>query len=449
MSAALCHLQLAGTVRLRPERWGGVALDRAGGDLLELDPEGFAVLVALRTAQAVPSLQRGLRRLGHPARRPELVAFLDGLERRGFIRRAAPEDPPLPPERWTQDNAGGGADGLRAPLVAHWAVTYRCNLQCPFCYSESGPGRPLGPGPETRRRLVERLAAWGVLEVALGGGEPTILPDFAELLAAIRAAGMVPNVTTNGTVRTAAVVRLLAEHAGVVHLSADRPDLLDAARGPGVFARLRQTARVLRAAGVRLGVNLLLTPAHVGDLHRSLQALVDLSVQAVTFLRPKGAWAAAQWPGFPTDADLAHLAAELRSFVEGKPPLRLYVDTALRVEWARAGLLHDPEPEVLGCGGAQRHVAVTPNGDVHPCSHQRRPEYRLGNLLTDDLARLWSRGEGLAGRQRYLGDCRGMHCPCQARGPGAEGGTNGGGCLTGSATPSRSLASFNGLLSDG
>jgi MoaA/NifB/PqqE/SkfB family radical SAM enzyme len=128
-----------------------------------------------------------------------------------------------------------------------------------------------------------------VPEVALGGGEPTVLPDFAELLAAIRAAGLVPNVTTNGTVATAAVVRALAEHAGVVQLSADRPDLLDAARGAGVFARLCATARVLRRAGVRLGVNLLLTPDNVADVGRSLGALLDLGVGAVTFLRPKGA----------------------------------------------------------------------------------------------------------------------------------------------------------------
>ena len=130
--------------------------------------------------------------------------------------------------------------------------------------------------------------------------------------------------------------------------------------------------------------------------------LLDLGVGAVTFLRPKGAWAAEHWPGFPSAGDLDRLADDVRSFLEAKPPLRLYVDTALRGEWARLGLLDDPEPEVLGCGGAQRHVAVSPEGDVYPCSHQRRPEYRLGNLLTDDLERLWSKGSGLAGRQRYL-----------------------------------------------
>jgi radical SAM protein with 4Fe4S-binding SPASM domain len=418
-----CHLQVPAAIPLRREAWGGVAFDRAGGDLLELDREGFAVLAALKTALTLPTLQRGLHRLGHPAYRPELAAFLRSLEQRGFVRRVAAGAPPLPADGWTEEDVAGDAVGLRAPLVAHWAVTYRCNLHCPFCYSESGPQRPLGPGSQVRGQLVERLAAWGVLEVALGGGEPTVLPDFAELLAGIRAAGMVPNVTTNGTLHGGAVVRALAEHAGVVHLSADRPDLLDAARGEGVFARLRRTAAILREAGVRLGVNLLLTPDNAGDVRRSLQALLDLGVQGVTFLRPKGAWAAEHWPGFPTADDLARLADDLRSFLEEKPPLRLYVDTALRGEWAEVGLLEDPEPEVLGCGGGQRHVAVTPEGDVYPCSHQRRPEYRLGNLLTDDLEEMWLKGAGLVGRRRYLDECRGVACPCRGgTGRGAAGG---------------------------
>jgi radical SAM protein with 4Fe4S-binding SPASM domain len=104
----------------------------------------------------------------------------------------------------------------------------------------------------------------------------------------------------------------------------------------------------------------------------------------------------------------------LTAFLETKPPLWLYVDTALRGAWAQLGLLEDPEPEVRGCGGGQRHVAVTPEGDVYACSHQRRPEYRLGNMLTDDLEEVWSRGAGWVGRQRYLRDCSGVYCPCHA-----------------------------------
>jgi hypothetical protein len=102
---------------------------------------------------------------------------------------------------------------------------------------------------------------------------------------------------------------------------------------------------------VRLGVNLLLTPDNVGTIRRSLDALLDLGIQAVTFLRPKGAWATEHWPSFPDADQLTRLARDLRLFLRTRPHLRLYVDTALRGEWARLGLLQDPEPEVLGCGG--------------------------------------------------------------------------------------------------
>ncbi len=293
-------------------------------------------------------------------------------------------------------------------------MTYRCNLSCAFCYAGSGPWREPEPVPAVRRRIVERLADWGVLEVAIGGGEPTVLPDLPELLAAIRAAGMVPNVTTNGTIHRADVIEALAAHAGVVHLSADRSDRLDAARGPGVFDRLRRTARELTAAGARIGVNLLLTPENVRDLRHSLDEAIGLGARAITLLRSKGEWARAHWPRFPSAGDLDAAAEAIRAFTASRPAVRLYVHTALRGEWAGLGLLDDPEPEVAGCGGGQRHVAVTPEGDVFPCSHARGLDYCMGNLLRDDVGQIWSRGHGRSSRRRFVRACRGVRCACQA-----------------------------------
>jgi sulfatase maturation enzyme AslB (radical SAM superfamily) len=277
------------SVRLRRESWGGLAFHRDHGDLFELDPEGFDAAAALARAQTLSDLRGLLRARGHPARRPELAAFVRVLEARGVVRRVVHDAPRLPADPWSEGAAPETETetGLRAPIVAHWAVTYQCNLRCAYCYAESGPWREPGPDPEIRRRIVQGLAAWGVLEVALGGGEPTMLPDFAALLAAIRAEGLVANVTTNGTNHRPEVIRALAEHAGVVHLSADRPEHLDAARGVGVFARLRQTASALAGAGARLGVNLLLTPDNVHDLCRSLDQAVGLGARSVTLLCSK------------------------------------------------------------------------------------------------------------------------------------------------------------------
>ena len=415
----LSRIQRHPAVRLRREAWGGFAFHRDTGDLLELDRAGFEAAMLLDSARTGPELCALLRARGHEASRTTLTSFLRDLEAHAILRRVAPGGPPLPLDPLAEDPViDDDRSGPARPIVAHWAVTYRCNLSCAFCYAESGPTREPEPAPAVRRRIVERLAAWGVLEVAIGGGEPTVLPDLPELLAAIRAAGMVPNVTTNGTLHRPEVIEALAAHAGVVHLSADRPDRLDAARGPGVSDRLRRTARELAAAGARLGVNLLLTPDNVHDLRRSLDDALDLGARNITLLRPKGDWARAHWPGFPSDRDLDAAAAGIRAFVASRPAVRLYVDTALRGEWAELGLFADPEPEVAGCGGGQRHVAVTPEGDVFPCSHARHADYRMGNLLVDELDRLWSEGPGHPARRAYIDDCRGVRCACRI---GAEG----------------------------
>lgn len=224
-------LQRDPVVRLRREGFGGVAFHRTTGDLLELDAEGFEVLRALAGASTPRALHAALAVRGLRLRLPDLATFAGMLEGRGLLRRVEPGAPPLPADTWADGPVAPRVDGLRAPLVAHWAPTYRCNLACEFCYAESGPWRAGGPAPAQRMQIVARLARWGVLEIAIGGGEPTILPDLPELLAAARAEGMVPNVTTNGVALSEAIVAALAAHAGVVHVSADSPPRRAHARG--------------------------------------------------------------------------------------------------------------------------------------------------------------------------------------------------------------------------
>ena len=140
---------------------------------------------------------------------------------------------------------------------------------------------------------------------------------------------------------------------------------------------------------------------------------MEVGARQITLLRPKGKWARTHWPSFPGTDDLDATAAGIRAFLANRPAVRLYVDTALRGEWAELGLFEDPEPDVAGCGGAQRHVAITPEGDVFPCSHARRDDYRMGNLLTERNDRIWSQDTNRSVRQQFVRACRGVRCACQ------------------------------------
>jgi len=79
--------------------------------------------------------------------------------------------------------------------VAVVFLTPRCNMDCPYCGSDSAFAEL---NSREARTLVDRLARLGFESVVFGGGEPTLWKgDLRELCAAARARGLLTQVGTN------------------------------------------------------------------------------------------------------------------------------------------------------------------------------------------------------------------------------------------------------------
>lgn len=80
-------------------------------------------------------------------------------------------------------------------------LTDQCNFSCSFCVANA---KPLGGGTFLPlNRLKTLLAAVGLHDrevIFLGGGEPTLHPDFRAAVELCRATGHLVNVTTNGSI---------------------------------------------------------------------------------------------------------------------------------------------------------------------------------------------------------------------------------------------------------
>lgn len=116
------------------------------------------------------------------------------------------------------------------PELVDIALTDFCPFSCSFCYM----GSTLEGRHSTMEQMgfiIDELSKVRVLEVVLGGGEPTSHPNFVEILQKFHAAGITPNFTT----KTAATVRKLWPQIG--HLiggfaySAETPLQIRAAAG--------------------------------------------------------------------------------------------------------------------------------------------------------------------------------------------------------------------------
>lgn len=238
--------------------------------------------------------------------------------------------------------------------------------------------------------LLAQWAQMRVFQVAVGGGEPLLYDGLFEVLAYARQQGLVPNLTTNGTLLDRDAVRHL-QQAGVarVNVSWNSP-------GGDNWGRNQAASRALRLlldSTMEVGVNLLVTLALLPRLPQALARLQALGIRRVTVLRPKP-------PAIPGDAntawydsnrlrraDLLRLRAVLNAWQRA---LALEVDSAL------VGLMGDADPARLrwraihGCTAGRRICTVWSDGRVTPCSFLG--DLATGNVRHRPFADLWKRG---------------------------------------------------------
>jgi len=139
-----------------------------------------------------------------------------------------------------------------------WLYTnFDCNLHCDYCCVRSSPTalrRELGLARV--QRIAREARELAVKEIYVTGGEPFLLEDIGEILAACAAAAPT-TVLTNGmlfTGRRAETLRALPRDRIVLQISLDSatPELHDLHRGPGTWARTREGIQRARAQGFRV-----------------------------------------------------------------------------------------------------------------------------------------------------------------------------------------------------
>jgi radical SAM protein with 4Fe4S-binding SPASM domain len=267
------------------------------------------------------------------------------------------------------------------PIEVHLAVTGKCGAGCEGCYLDA---RPDGaePARASLERQLDAIRDAGVLTVAFGGGEPIGRDDIDDLARAARARGIMPVLTTSGLGLTEARAAKLREFAQV-NVSYDGPDEVYArVRGFDGAAAAERAIERLSSAGVRVGVNVVLTRDSYPRTAETLRRARSLGAQEAQLLRYKPAGRAATLDYMarrltpPQARGLGALLHELASelcdpgAVDG---FRIRIDCAL-VPFLSADPTLSGDAQALarfgvfGCEAAGALAAVTVDGRVAPCS---------------------------------------------------------------------------------
>lgn len=128
-----------------------------------------------------------------------------------------------------------------------------CNLHCRYCYAQSGEDSIKIADFSALKRIISEAKELGIRSVVvIGGGEPTLYPDFRELIAYIDSLGIVPMVFSNTILITEELAEFLYGHNASVmgKLDSLRPEVQDYLAGrKGAFEDIKTGLENLVKAG--------------------------------------------------------------------------------------------------------------------------------------------------------------------------------------------------------
>ncbi|MCR5568781.1 MAG: radical SAM protein [Paludibacteraceae bacterium] len=128
----------------------------------------------------------------------------------GFFARV--EDKGFPEPFWSE----------HGPELLDISITNYCEKVCPFCYRQSNrEGQHIKLSDFFN--IVNQAKELGVLQIALGGGNPNQHPEFIKIIQAIRESGIVPSYTTNGMGLSDEILEATKKYCGAMALSIYTP----------------------------------------------------------------------------------------------------------------------------------------------------------------------------------------------------------------------------------
>jgi len=293
-------------------------------------------------------------------------------------------------------------DFASAPRRVYWEFTRRCNLNCKSCFNRFFSEREELSFKDILK-IAKQLYDAGVYEIRCTGGEPTIRPDFFEIVEELSKMGFYLSMGTNGIYSKDVLKKVMHAPINWIILSIDGSDELTNAeiRGSGNFDRSLKTLKHLSLKGCRLRVNTLIREKHYNYKHlKGLAEICDrFNVESLNCipLRPV--------TNDPSILDLQLTPFEFKEFISGLNRLRQEhkTDFVTTLDLRHTDLHDRVYFKDKSCAAGREGAVISPYGEIYGCSYSlasipdapkdKREKYIAGNLLNEDFLKIWNENE--------------------------------------------------------
>ena len=302
----------------------------------------------------------------------------------------------------------------KLPVLSEFAITYKCNIQCKFCYAGCNcTSNPIESNSELSLtdcyKIIDRIYKEAkVPSISFTGGEPTLRREV--LLACIRYAhelGMRVNLITNGTLIDEDYARALVDakldsvQVSIEGITAKTHDHI--VSNNGAFEKSIRTVGYFKKLGIHVHTNTTLNRLNLEESYSLPQFVKSLGLDrfSMNLIIPTGSSI--------LNKELVVSYSEVGEVIEAIHETSK--QECIEFMW------YSPVPMCMfntiteglgnkGCAACDGLLSVAPNGDVLPCASYDQP---VGNIHTTPFNDVWQNNDSKFFREKQF-----AHDVCQS-----------------------------------
>jgi radical SAM protein with 4Fe4S-binding SPASM domain len=257
------------------------------------------------------------------------------------------------------------------PELLDISITNYCENNCKFCYRNSNiNGNHISL--DDYNLIIKQAREIGVLQVALGGGNPNQHPHFIEILESTFKSGIVPSYTTNGDGLTSDILLATKNYCGAMALSAYKP-----------YEKLKSIIDRINTFDIKLNIHFLLDKNTINDAINWLVNPPEFlnHINAIIFLNYK--------PINSSDEQLLRKSSRLKEFfrlVNKKHNFKIGFDSC-----SVSGIVKemDVNPTYFeSCEAAKFSAFISEDMKMYPCSFMADTEL-FADLRSNSIIDIW------------------------------------------------------------
>ncbi|MEO1957790.1 MAG: pyrroloquinoline quinone biosynthesis protein PqqE [Methylophilaceae bacterium] len=296
------------------------------------------------------------------------------------------------------------------PLWLLAEVTYRCPLQCAFCFNPTDFDKHT-QNELTTEQWIDALRdarKMGAVQLGISGGEPLLRDDIEDIVIEAKKLGYYSNLITSGVGLTEKRIQAFKD-GGLDHIQLSMHDITaeinNFITNTKTFKLKQKVAAMIKGHGYPMVLNVVLHRYNIGHLKEILEMAEALGADYIEL-------ANTQYYGWSlvNRDQLMPLKEQVDEAERITNEFREQSDSNMKIFFVVPDYFGD-RPKKCMNGWGEVFMIVTANGDVLPCHSARvLPNMEFPNVKADGLEYAWKESPAF---NKYRGDDW-MKEPCRS-----------------------------------